>query len=138
MQGGAGEAPRQPRFRTWGLGDQNPPLLFSRGALGLEALWSSSSFSCKSLPGPCQRQGRHLTGDIAWDGSLMEPQNRDVGKKLMYFTVAMFSVPIAVLQLCERYLPGECATPGLSTGPDLSFWACLTLQIAGIAQCGGE
>ncbi|TFJ81775.1 hypothetical protein NSK_007023 [Nannochloropsis salina CCMP1776] len=34
---------------------------------------------------------------------LMEPQNKDVGRKLFIYTLAMFSLPIFVFYIC-RYL----------------------------------
>lgn len=34
----------------------------------------------------------------------MQPQNREVGMKLMYYTISMFTVPIAVFYACHDHV----------------------------------
>ena len=46
--------------------------------------------------------------------SLMEPQNRDVGRKLFLFTVAMFTLPILAFYAARKHL--------FAPGAWLSWW----------------
>ncbi len=36
----------------------------------------------------------------------MEPQNRDVGRKLFLFTIAMFTLPVLVFFACRKHIFG--------------------------------
>lgn len=81
----------------------------------------------------------------------MEPQNREVGKKLLNYTVLMFSLPIAVFYACNdhvfqgscrrfpRKAADACALIVRSDKPVfLSWWVYRMKQVARIARCIGK
>lgn len=52
----------------------------------------------------------------------MEPQNRDVGRKLFLFTIAMFTVPVIAFLVFRTHVFGAGAGP-----PGLLVVGCLLM-----------